>query len=113
PQQHEQSYRIDNTQAGFLEATLQQHKDWKVQAPQTWRTRASQQSGEAKPVCPPLGNLESVLRPYQKDGVAWFQFLRENNFGGILADEMGLGKTLQALAFLRSERAKDCSSRGN
>jgi len=45
--------------------------------------------------------LESVLRPYQKQGVAWLQFLRENDFGGILADEMGLGKTLQTLAFLR------------
>ncbi len=101
PQQNAQGYRINNTQAGFLEATLRQHKDWKVQAPAAWRTRAAQQSGEAKLVCPPLGNLETVLRPYQKHGVAWFHFLRENHFGGILADEMGLGKTLQTLAFLR------------
>jgi SNF2 family DNA or RNA helicase len=43
-----------------------------------------------------------VLRPYQQQGVAWLQFLRENRFGGILADEMGLGKTLQTLAFIRS-----------
>jgi SNF2 family DNA or RNA helicase len=41
-----------------------------------------------------------VLRPYQKDGVAWLHFLRANGFGGILADEMGLGKTLQVLALL-------------
>jgi SNF2 family DNA or RNA helicase len=41
-----------------------------------------------------------VLRPYQKHGVGWMHFLRNNGFGGILADEMGLGKTLQALAFL-------------
>ncbi len=51
--------------------------------------------------CPPLGDLENVLRPYQKQGVAWLNFLRGNNFGGILADEMGLGKTLQTLAFLQ------------
>jgi superfamily II DNA or RNA helicase len=102
PQQNTAGYRIQNTQAGFLEATLRQHTDWKVQAPAAWRDRAAKQSGEARLECPPLGQLESVLRPYQKQGVAWLQFLRVNGFGGILADEMGLGKTLQTLAFLRS-----------
>ena len=102
PQQNAQGYRINNQQAGFLEATLRQHSDWKVQAPAAWRDRAATQSGEAKLECPPLGQLESVLRPYQKQGVAWLGFLRENGFGGILADEMGLGKTLQTLAFLNT-----------
>ncbi len=104
PQQHAAGYRISSKQAGFLEATLRQHTDWRVQAPSAWRDRAAKQSGEAKLECPPLGNLEAVLRPYQKQGVAWLQFLRENSFGGILADEMGLGKTLQTLAFLRFVR---------
>lgn len=104
PQQNAQGYRISHQQAGFLEATLRQHSDWKVQAPTAWRDRAAKQSGEAKLECPPLGELENVLRPYQKQGVAWLGFLRENGFGGILADEMGLGKTLQALAFLNSLR---------
>ncbi len=104
PQQHAAGYRISSKQAGFLEATLRQHTDWRVQAPTTWRDRAAKQSGEALLECPPLGNLETVLRPYQKQGVAWLQFLRENAFGGILADEMGLGKTLQTLAFLRFVR---------
>jgi superfamily II DNA or RNA helicase len=104
PQQHAQGFRISNTQAGFLEGTLRQHPAWKVQAPAIWRERAAKQSGEAKLECPSLGNLESVLRPYQKQGVAWLSFLRENGFGGILADEMGLGKTLQTLAYLRSRR---------
>ena len=102
PQQNASGYRISSVQAGFLEATLKQHGDWKVQAPAAWRDRAAKQSGEATLECPPLGELESVLRPYQKQGVAWLHFLRENGFGGILADEMGLGKTLQTLAFLRS-----------
>jgi superfamily II DNA or RNA helicase len=101
PRQHAQGYRISTRQAGFLEATLRQHSDWKVQAPAAWRERAARQSGEARLECPPLGDLENVLRPYQKQGVAWLGFLRENGFGGILADEMGLGKTLQTLAFLR------------
>lgn len=107
PEQHAQGYRIKATQAGFLDATLRQHANWKVQAPTAWRERATRQGGEAKLECPPLGNLESVLRPYQKQGVAWLQFLRENGFGGILADEMGLGKTLQTLAFLRVVREKE------
>ena len=101
PQQHAQGYRIKNTQAAFLEATLRQHAGWKVAAPPALRDRAARQSGEAVLACPPLGPLESVLRPYQKQGVAWLHFLRANGFGGILADEMGLGKTLQTLAFLQ------------
>ena len=102
PQQNAGGYRINSKQAGFLEATLRQHSDWRVQAPAAWRERAAKQSGAAKLECPPLGELETVLRPYQKQGVAWLQFLRENGFGGILADEMGLGKTLQALAHLQT-----------
>ena len=44
--------------------------------------------------------LEPILRPYQKEGVAWLHGLAENGFAGILADEMGLGKTIQVLAWL-------------
>jgi SNF2 family DNA or RNA helicase len=104
PTQHAQGYRLNNSQAGFLEATLREKNGWQIHAPNDWTTRAKQQSGEAKIECPPLGDLENVLRPYQKHGVAWMHFLRANNFGGILADEMGLGKTLQALAFLKTCR---------
>ena len=102
PGQHEKGYRFNDVQAGFIEATLRQQPGWQVQAPAAWRERAARQSGQAKLECPPLGPLEEVLRPYQKQGVAWLQFLRDNHFGGILADEMGLGKTLQTLAFLSS-----------
>lgn len=104
PEQHATGYRLKSTQAGFLENTLRQQSGWQLQAPPAWRERAKQLSGEAVLECPPLGGLESVLRPYQKSGVAWLHFLRQNGFGGILADEMGLGKTLQALAFLQTLR---------
>jgi superfamily II DNA or RNA helicase len=43
------------------------------------------------------------LRPYQKAGYNWLNFLREYNFGGCLADDMGLGKTVQTLALLQAE----------
>ncbi|HKC84998.1 MAG TPA: SWIM zinc finger family protein, partial [Blastocatellia bacterium] len=36
------------------------------------------------------------LRPYQKDGLGWINFLRQFGFGGCLADDMGLGKCLAA-----------------
>jgi superfamily II DNA or RNA helicase len=104
PTQQHGKYRLGNVQASFLDSTLTQ-QGWQAQAPASWRERAKQQSGEAKLECPPLGDLEKVLRPYQKHGVAWMNFLRTNGFGGILADEMGLGKTLQTLAFLSSASA--------
>lgn len=53
-------------------------------------------------VIPP--HLDKIMRPYQKDGVSWMNFLRSYRFGGILADDMGLGKTLQALAFLSENK---------
>ena len=105
PDQHAGSYRLGNAQAGFLDATLRAKTNWPVEAPAVWTQRAGQQRGEMKLEPPPLGQLESVLRPYQKDGVAWLHFLRLNGFGGILADEMGLGKTLQVLALIQSLRS--------
>ncbi len=44
------------------------------------------------------------LRPYQLEGLAWLQYLREQQLAGILADDMGLGKTAQALAHLLLEK---------
>jgi superfamily II DNA or RNA helicase len=103
PQQQDGAYRLDNAQAGFVDATLRR-QGWSPQAPQAWAERAALQRGELKPPLPPLGGLEAVLRPYQKEGVAWLHFLRANGFGGVLADEMGLGKTLQVLALLAAVR---------
>ena len=52
---------------------------------------------------PPAG-FKLELRPYQKEGLAWLQFLREHELSGILADDMGLGKTAQTLAHLLMEK---------
>jgi superfamily II DNA or RNA helicase len=46
------------------------------------------------------------LRPYQAQGVAWLDLLRESGLGGVLADDMGLGKTVQMLALLALEKAR-------
>jgi superfamily II DNA or RNA helicase len=96
-------YRLPNAQSGFIEAGLRE-AGLDLDAPNAWRNRARSASGEVRLDCPPLGPLDSVLRPYQKQGVAWLHFLRREGFGGVLADEMGLGKTLQVLAHLAALR---------
>src|SRR5690606_27652029 len=47
------------------------------------------------------------LRPYQRAGYNWFNFLREYHFGGCLADDMGLGKTIQTLAILQKQKEEN------
>ncbi|HTH09859.1 MAG TPA: DEAD/DEAH box helicase, partial [Acidovorax sp.] len=59
--------------------------------------------GTPRPVTAPAG-LQVQLRPYQLEGLAWLQYLREQGLGGILADDMGLGKTAQALAHVLLEK---------
>jgi superfamily II DNA or RNA helicase len=56
-----------------------------------------------EPVAVPA-NFHGTLRPYQRDGLNWLQFLREHDLAGILADDMGLGKTVQVLAHLLCEK---------
>lgn len=56
---------------------------------------------ELEALSPPK-SFKGSLRPYQKEGLAWLEYLRELGQGGILADDMGLGKTVQVLAHLES-----------
>jgi superfamily II DNA or RNA helicase len=58
-----------------------------------------------KPLEEPKG-FRGTLRPYQREGLGWLQFLQQFRFGGCLADDMGLGKTVQVLALLESRRAR-------
>ena len=48
-----------------------------------------------------LVDIELTLRPYQRAGIHWLDWLRNNQLHGILADDMGLGKTIQSLSVLR------------
>ena len=54
---------------------------------------------------PAPADFHATLRPYQLEGLAWLQFLREYELSGVLADDMGLGKTVQTLAHLATEKA--------
>jgi superfamily II DNA or RNA helicase len=60
--------------------------------------------GLIAPELPPT--FLAALRPYQAQGVAWLDLLRESGLGGILADDMGLGKTVQILALIALEKAR-------
>ena len=51
-------------------------------------------------------SFRAELRPYQAQGLAWLDLLRESDLGGVLADDMGLGKTVQILALLALEKAR-------
>lgn len=48
-----------------------------------------------------LEQQKVYLRPYQRAGIHWLNWLRSNHLHGVLADDMGLGKTLQSLCALR------------
>ena len=48
--------------------------------------------------------FHATLRPYQKDGLTWLDYMNKLGFGACLADDMGLGKTIQVLAFLEKLR---------
>lgn len=48
--------------------------------------------------------FQAALRPYQKEGFTWLDYMNKLGFGACLADDMGLGKTIQVLAFLEKLR---------
>ncbi len=49
-------------------------------------------------------SLRGQLRPYQRYGYSWLEFLRRWGLGACLADDMGLGKTIETLALLLRDK---------
>jgi SNF2 family DNA or RNA helicase len=94
-------YRVDRAHAGYLDA-LAKERGTALRGDPRWNAWAETLRDVARLPTFALGDLEEVLRAYQKIGVFWLKFLAANGLAGILADEMGLGKTVQALAFLRA-----------
>ncbi|MEH0168419.1 DEAD/DEAH box helicase [Roseateles microcysteis] len=95
---------LSDWEAGRLEA-LDDRSGWQFHGDADLRllARRLRLAGEPRLVEPPAG-LGLDLRPYQRTGLAWLQYLREQNLAGILADDMGLGKTAQTLAHLLIEK---------
>ncbi len=90
--------RLPRHQFGRLERWLSRFGGDVDERVEAWRARASYVALRSEPQVP--AGLSATLRPYQRGGLAWLQFLRELGVGGVLADDMGLGKTLVTLAFL-------------
>lgn len=57
------------------------------------------------------GTIHATLRPYQKNGYAWLNYMDKLGFGACLADDMGLGKTLQVLTYLEKLRKREKKAR--
>jgi len=100
------AFHVNNVYSAYVQSALGALDGIDVEAGAAWQARAAQHNRArvVEPV-PLAAPLDRVLRPYQKDGVYWLRFLENSSFCGILADDMGLGKTVQALAWLRLDRA--------
>lgn len=99
------SFRLMGIYTAYVQAALTAIDGIDIEAPDNWLDRADVQNRLKPP--PPLklsSDTESILRPYQKEGLTWLRFLEQSLFHGILADDMGLGKTLQALTWLDMQR---------
>ena len=95
--------RFGRSQAWLLDALLAGRPEAQLDAEfERARERLAGFRG-AEPRREPRG-FTGELRPYQREGLGWFAFLRELGLGGCLADDMGLGKTVQVLALLRGSR---------
>ncbi len=99
-------FRVRDAHLALLDPLLEAAPEIKL--PPDWQERRNRlRSFERITPQPVAENFSGELRPYQRHGVDWLQFLHDFRFGGILADDMGLGKTIQVLAFLQllKERA--------
>jgi superfamily II DNA or RNA helicase len=100
---HEDHMRFTRGQVGLLDALLSAQPEASCDALFTQVREQLIHFAGVQPAQPPAG-FRGDLRPYQKEGLGWLQFLCRFGFGGCLADDMGLGKTVQVLALLQWRR---------
>ena len=95
--------RFRSSQAALLDALLAALPE--VEADKKFeRARAELRSFDRVEAATEPTSFRGELRPYQREGLGWFHFLRRFGLGGCLADDMGLGKTVQVLALLDARR---------
>ncbi len=95
--------RFDRAQGPLLDAWLDEVPQVEVDEGFA-RMRAELAQFDSIAQVDPPPSFAAVLRPYQREALGWFAFLRRFGFGGCLADEMGLGKTVMVLAALEARR---------
>ena len=96
-----EAVRFRNAQALLIDALLRTNPRTADVRFEDLRTRLAATAPEPRQEPP---TLQATLRPYQRAGLGWLEFLRTAGLGGVLADDMGLGKTVQTLALLESLR---------
>ncbi|HEY9436878.1 MAG TPA: SNF2-related protein [Blastocatellia bacterium] len=91
----EDHLRFRKTQVGMLNALLSSQPEADFDESFARARDELKRFEGVKPADPPE-EFNGELRPYQKDGLGWINFLRQFGFGGCLADDMGLGKCIAA-----------------
>ena len=107
-EEQEDHVRFGKTQVGLLDALLMSQPEVSCDAVFEQARQRLRQFGGVRAVEAPA-TFVGTLRPYQREGLGWLEFLREFGFGGCLADDMGLGKTVQVLALLEERRLLRCA----
>ncbi|MBO7167026.1 MAG: SNF2 helicase associated domain-containing protein [Kiritimatiellae bacterium] len=101
-------FKMSSIYASYVRSSLMalDAVDFEDDAAPKWREKSIERASDegAKYESVDLGELDNVLRPYQKQGVYWMRFLERSGISGLLADEMGLGKTLQTLTWISLKR---------
>ncbi|HVJ26229.1 MAG TPA: DEAD/DEAH box helicase [Vicinamibacterales bacterium] len=100
---HDDHVRYKPSQTALLDALLEAQPSVDVDEAFA-RARAAMTSFRGVGEVEIPATFRGTLRDYQRDALAWFDFLRQFGFGGCLADDMGLGKTVMVLALLESRR---------
>jgi superfamily II DNA or RNA helicase len=97
--------RFSKAQAGLLDAMLAAQPG-STADPSFQNVRDELHAFEGVQELDAPAGFQGELRPYQREGLGWLEYLRKFGFGGILADDMGLGKTVQVLALLQRRRSR-------
>lgn len=101
--EHGESLRLSRLQGRVLDEI--ERSGVLRQGGEALRDSIEQLRQAAAPADAPTG-FNAQLRPYQREGLGWLNFLADAGLGGILADDMGLGKTVQVLAHLLAEKQR-------
>ncbi|MEZ5939781.1 MAG: SNF2-related protein [Planctomycetaceae bacterium] len=98
-----ESLRFRPSQAMVLDTLLEAEPQVSFDMAFSSLVKRLQSSTELKPAKEPR-TFKGTLRDYQRNGLAWINYLQSIRCGGCLADDMGLGKTIQVLATLEKRR---------
>jgi superfamily II DNA or RNA helicase len=95
--------RFNQTQVGLIDALLAEMPEATFDE-NLAAARKRIAAFDGVKACQEPEDFRGELRPYQREGLGWLEFLDTFQWGGCLADDMGLGKTVQLLAHFARRR---------